>query len=247
LEAYSKGRTADAVTALGKLRPSTTLVLVPASLDAVEQPASPLGSDCDVEKGGMDAFTALGMRVQKMDAELLEVGDVVRILHGSTPPADGTVISPKGDATGGDVLTSFDESSLTGESKPVKKQAGDKVYLGTVNQGNVVDVRVDSVGGESMYVTPPCIPTIFADIFALTRLDHIVRIVREGQTKRAPIERVADMVTAYFVPVITLIAVLTWVTWLALGYGGALPKDYLDSDVGGWGAYDTSSHWCDRD
>ena len=66
------------------------------------------------------------------------------------------------------------------------------------------------------------------------RLDHVVRVVREGQTKRAPIERVADLLTGYFVPVVTLLAILTWVIWLALGLGGALPEDYLDIPVGGW-------------
>lgn len=74
------------------------------------------------------------------------------------------------------------------------------------------------------------------------RLDHVVNIVREGQTKRAPIERVADMVTAYFVPVITLFAISTWVIWLSLGLSGALPERYLDVDVGGW----RECHVCPR-
>lgn len=104
----------------------------------------------DVEKGDDDVYTKPGLRVQKIDAELLEVGDIVRVLNGSTPPADGTVLSPKDIIMGGEVLTIFDESSLTGESKPVKKLAGDKVFLGTINKGNVVDMRVEAVGGESM-------------------------------------------------------------------------------------------------
>ena len=59
-------------------------------------------------------------------------------------------------------------------------------------------------------------------------------MVRQGQTKRAPIERLADVMTAYFVPVITALAICTWVVWLGLGLGGALPKDLLDNSVGGW-------------
>lgn len=59
-------------------------------------------------------------------------------------------------------------------------------------------------------------------------------MVREGQTRRAPIERVADVITGYFVPVVTSLAILTWVIWLALGESGALPPDYLDIEVGGW-------------
>jgi cation transport ATPase len=53
-------------------------------------------------------------------------------------------------------------------------------------------------------------------------------------TKRAPIERVADKVTAYFVPVITFVAILTWIFWLALGLGGVLSASFLDIEVGGW-------------
>lgn len=69
------------------------------------------------------------------------------------------------------------------------------------------------------------------------RLDKIVEVVREGQTRRAPIERVADLITGYFVPVITLLAILTWVVWLSLGLSGALPESYLDIHIGGWSKF----------
>lgn len=68
----------------------------------------------------------------------------------------------------------------------------------------------------------------------MSRLDKIVKVVREGQTKRAPIERVADLLTGYFVPITTLLAILTWVIWLSLGLSGVLPADYLDIPIGGW-------------
>lgn len=71
----------------------------------------------------------------------------------------------------------------------------------------------------------------------MNRLDQVVRVVRDGQTKRAPIERLADHLTGYFVPVVTLLAILTWVIWLGLGLGGALPSDYLDKPTGGWRKY----------
>lgn len=73
------------------------------------------------------------------------------------------------------------------------------------------------------------LPTILSH-----RLDKIVEVVREGQTRRAPIERVADLITGYFVPIITLLAILTWVIWLSLGLSGALPRSYLDIHIGGW-------------
>ena len=59
-------------------------------------------------------------------------------------------------------------------------------------------------------------------------------MVRDSQTKRAPIERFADILTGYFVPVVTLLALLTWAIWLSLGLSGALQRSYLDKDVGGW-------------
>ncbi|THH32721.1 hypothetical protein EUX98_g1470 [Antrodiella citrinella] len=218
LEAYSKGRTADAVGALGKLRPSTAF-LVADSTTRSSSPTAPtvvdspdLKADLDVEKGEepdlphTDAPQS-GTRVQTIPAEMLEVGDIVRVPHGASPPADGVVISGDGGA--------FDESSLTGESRLVKKIIGDEVFVATVNKGAVVDVRVKAIGGQTM-------------------LDHVVKIVQEGQTRRAPIERVADLLTGYFVPVVTLLAITTWVIWLSLGLSGALPRDYLDISVGGW-------------
>ena len=96
----------------------------------------------DAEADAQDLTTKAGTRIERVDTEFLEVGDVVRVLHGSTPPADGTVVSGDGGA--------FDESSLTGESRLVKKQLGDKVFLGTINKAGVVDVRVDEIGGQTM-------------------------------------------------------------------------------------------------
>lgn len=167
----------------------------------------------DTEKGDAEGevqnFTSKpGTKVERVDAELLEVGDVVRVLHGASPPADGIIVSGGGAA--------FDESSLTGESRLVKKQVGEKVFVGTINKAGVVDVRVDEIGGRTM-------------------LDHVMKVVREGQAKRAPIERLVDIITGYFVPVVTLLAIATWVIWLGLGFGGALPQEYLDIEVGGWG------------
>ncbi|KAK1236561.1 hypothetical protein PQX77_000113 [Marasmius sp. AFHP31] len=242
LEAYSKSRTADAIRALASLRPTEALVVVPTAgsvpRESVEKSETstivsshhgrdpekadlfptPSYSAATSSKGQRDpekedpyapatSYSTTGTTVKKVSVELLEVGDVVRVLHGSTPPADGTIVDGE---TG-----LFDESSLTGESQPVGKSEGDKVFLGTINKGNVVHVRVVEIGGQTM-------------------LDQIVKVVREGQAKRAPVEKLADTLTAYFVPVITLLAIITWIIWLSLGLSGALPDHYLDNDVGGW-------------
>lgn len=178
IEAYSKSRTGDAVTMLGKLRPT-------------------------------EALLVNGESQIKVNVDLLDFGDVVRVLNGASPPSDGTIT---------DATTTFDESSLTGESKLVQKFIGDEVYSGTVNKGSPVSIKITGVAGTSM-------------------LDQIVAAVREGQTRRAPIEKIADTLTSYFVPAVTLVAILTWIIWLALGLSGALPQDYLDVSSGGWVAW----------
>ncbi|KAJ5439551.1 ATPaseP-typeK/Mg/Cd/Cu/Zn/Na/Ca/Na/H-transporter [Penicillium daleae] len=189
LEAYSKARTGDAVSSLGNLRPSDALLVEAQSVDI--NASGGVGSD----------------QVTRIGIDLLEVGDMVRIPHGASPPADGVVVI--------EGSFQFDESSLTGESRPVKKTVGDQVFTGSVNVGQPVQIRITELGGSSM-------------------LDRIIAIVREGQSKRAPLERVADLLTSHFVPVITLIAILTFVIWLALGHSGVLPIDYLDIARGGW-------------
>lgn len=177
LEAYSKAKTGNAVAMLSKLRPNQAFLV---------------GKDHEA---------------QKVPVDQLEVGDVVQIPQGHSPPADGTVEQ--------DGSFSFDESSLTGESKPARKTKGDTVFTGTVNVADPVEIKVTELGGASM-------------------LDQIIEVVRGGQAKRAPIERFADVLTGYFVPVVTLLAIVTWVTWLCLGLSGRLPDAWLDSAQGGW-------------
>lgn len=184
IEAYSKAKTGDAVASLGKLRPSEALL--------VER------SETEDNKDDV---------IRRIPNDFLEIGDIVSIPHGASPPADGVVASSG--------PSQFDESSLTGESRPVKKATGDEVYTGAVNVGQPVQIQVTAVGSSSM-------------------LDQIISVVREGQSRRAPLERVADLLTAHFVPIITLVAIVTFLVWLSLGHSGALPADYLDVSRGGW-------------
>lgn len=181
LEAYSKAKTDEAVASLGKLRPTKALLLH-------------TGPDGD--------------RTESVEVDMLEIGDLVSVPHGASPPADGVM---KMAVTGSE----FDESSLTGESKPVRKQIGDSIYAGSVNIGPPVQAQILRGGGRSM-------------------LDQIIAVVREGQSKRAPSERAADAMTAFFVPIITLIAIVTFLVWATLGLSGVLPDDYLDVSHMNW-------------
>jgi P-type Cu+ transporter len=186
IEAYSKAKTGEAVTKLGSLRPKEAILIIPGDSDGMQE-------------GGAG-------RSQPISVDLLDTGDLARIVHGGSPPWDGILVDGEAD---------FMESSLTGESKPVKKGLGDPIYSGTVNKGGPVTIRITGASGNSL-------------------LDQIIKVVREGQARRAPIERVADTITGYFVPIVTLIAIVTWLTWLGLGVGGQLPEDYRDVNVGGW-------------
>ena len=68
----------------------------------------------------------------------------------------------------------------------------------------------------------------------MNRLEQVTEAVRQGQTKRAPIERIVDVVTSYFVPLVTGLAIITWIVWLSLGLIGVLAADNLANSVGGW-------------
>ncbi len=199
LEAYSKAKTGDAVGLLGNLRPREAMLVT--SLQGSMPVEAALGESNGNQKG-----PASPTNVKRIDANLLEVGDAVVVPHGSSPPADGTIL---------DGVTSFNESSLTGEARAVAKSKGDSVFAGAINNGEAITIRVTDVGGSSM-------------------LDQIVAVVREGHTKRAPVERVVDIVTGFFVPVITALAIITFVVWLSLGESGNLSQIYLAHQQGGW-------------
>ena len=194
LEAYSKSKTGDAVTMLGRLRPQDALLVK--SVTAEKETS-------DKEK---DAPTTQPTKTETISADLLEVGDVVIVPHGSSPPADGIILSG---------LARFDESSLTGESHTVHKGPSETVFVGTINTGDPIKIEVTKIGGTSM-------------------LDQIVSVVREGQTKRAPVERIADVLTGYFVPAITALAIMTFFVWFAIGQSGSLNPKHLDGQAGGW-------------
>jgi len=115
-------------------------------------------------------------------------GDVFVVRAGEAMPVDGEVIEG---------ASSANESMLTGESLPVTKAAGDKVFAATINGDGLLRCRATGVGSHTL-------------------LAGIIRLVEEAQGSKAPVQRLADKVAAIFVPVVTLIALLTFVAWWAL-------------------------------
>ncbi len=124
-------------------------------------------------------------------AEEVEPGDTVIVKPGMHIPVDGTVMSG---------YTSVDESMLTGESIPVEKQEGDFVYSGTVNKNGAVRIRTDQKSGD-------------------TALSQIVRMIEQAQNSKAPIARLADVISGWFVPTVAVIAIVAAAAWLIAGKG----------------------------
>lgn len=125
--------------------------------------------------------------IEDIPAQEVTPGQIVIIKPGESIPVDGVVISGR---------SAVNESMLTGESIPMDKEEGDKVFGATVNQQGLLKVEAVGVGTE-------------------TALSQIVRLVQEAQGSKAPIQRLADQVAAVFVPVIIVIALITFGIWWA--------------------------------
>jgi Cu+-exporting ATPase len=121
--------------------------------------------------------------------EHIAVGDLLRVRPGEKVPADGVISEGE---------SSVDESLMSGESIPVEKSAGARLIGGTVNGTGTVIMRVDRVGSETL-------------------LSQIVRMVSEAQRSRAPVQKLVDRVSGYFVPAVILVAVITLIAWAIYG------------------------------
>jgi Cu+-exporting ATPase len=130
-----------------------------------------------------------GGEVREVAAEHVHAGQVVVVRPGESIPVDGEVVSGE---------SAVNESMLTGESIPVDKAAGDRVFGATVNQQGLLRVKATGVGAQ-------------------TALAQIIRLVRQAQGSKAPIQRLADQVSAVFVPVIIGIALITFGVWWVVG------------------------------
>ncbi len=121
----------------------------------------------------------------ELPIEALKVGDQIQVRPGERLPVDGLLLNGS---------SSVDESMLTGESLPRRKEPGDELFAGTVNQLGTFTFRVTRIGAD-------------------TTLGQIIKLVDEAQTRKAPIQRFADQVAGIFVPVVLVIAVITFLVW----------------------------------
>ena len=135
IEAFSKHQAANAITLLGGLRGSDAFLL---THEPISSSTSMAQDTYKLDGAHHPSMTT----VEKIPSDLLEIGDIVRVPPGATPPADGIIVSLD--------ATNFDESSLTGESRNVMKTTGDHVFVGTINKLRMVDIRVDAIDGETL-------------------------------------------------------------------------------------------------
>ena len=139
------------------------------------------------------ALVVHGGTEAEVPIEDVQVGDLTRVKPGQRIPIDGVIV--EGHAA-------VDEKMLTGESIPVDKKEGDQVLGGTINQTGLLVVRAARVGSD-------------------TTLAQIVKLVEDAQAAHAPVERLADRVAAYFVPVVVAVAVASFAVWYFAGAGFA--------------------------
>ncbi|MDD4699544.1 MAG: heavy metal translocating P-type ATPase [Oscillospiraceae bacterium] len=166
-----------------------TLILLGKSLEAVSKGKT---SEAIKKLMGLAPKTAIVIHDGKeiiTPIDEVEIGDIILVKPGEKIPVDGVVSEGH---------TAIDESMLTGESMPIDKKSGDKVFAASINKNGLIQFVATKVGGD-------------------TALAQIIKLVEDAQGSKAPIAQMADIVSGYFVPTVVVIALLAFAGWLIAG------------------------------
>lgn len=165
------------------------LILLGKSLEAVSKGKT---SEAIKKLMGLAPKTAIVIennQEQEVPIDEVEIGNVILVKPGEKIPVDGIVLEG---------TTSIDEAMLTGESMPVDKKAGDKVFAASINKNGMIKFQATKVGSD-------------------TALAQIIKLVEDAQGSKAPIAQMADIVSGYFVPIVCSLALLAFLAWLIAG------------------------------
>ena len=214
MEAYARGKSASAITNLLKLQPSRALLVaggLPASssssLETLKHDSyGTLTPSSSAAAAAAEASVAFGCseKIVEIDANLVQRGDVVKVLPGARIPTDGTVLFGS---------SYVDESMITGESVAVHRTKGDFCFGSTVNQTGLLYVKVTSVGSESA-------------------LAQIVRLVESAQMNKAPVQKYADKIASVFTPIVLSLAALTFGFWATMAWAHKIPRSWFADEYG---------------
>lgn len=162
-----------------------TLILLGKSMEAVSKGRS---SEAIKKLMGLAPKTAIiikdGQEIE-LPIEKVQIGDILLVKPGDKIPVDGTIVEG---------YTAIDEAMLTGESIPVDKKVGDNIYAATINKNGMIKFQATKVGSD-------------------TALAQIIKLVEDAQGSKAPIAKLADIVSGYFVPIVCVIATIAAVCW----------------------------------
>ena len=136
------------------------------------------------------AHLVRGDEIVDIDVDEVKIGDILQVKMGDSVPVDGVIRS-------GTAI--IDESAITGESLPVEKSAGEKIIGATINKGNAFTFEVTGVGENTL-------------------LSKIIELVKDANATKAPIESIADKISAVFVPIVIILSLITFIFWKSIGY-----------------------------
>lgn len=149
-----------------------------------------------------------GDKVEEVPISTIEVGDLLEVRTGEKVPVDGEVVWAESFMTPNAAY--IDESMITGEPNPAKKEKGDRVLAGTIPNQGKLRMRARQIGKDTM-------------------LAQIIRMVQEAQGSKAPVQRIVDKAALVFVPVVSTIALVTFLAWWIIGGNAYLPQAILSA------------------